>query len=468
MNKQLASSWVRLKVSGTLHCLSPLLIGNGDYEPLDDSKDDAPLIKSLMLDTHNKPFIPASTLRGVLRASFESCPDDHQQALLHFFGIARRNQDEMAEQTDEDFGQAGCLYAYDARVSGSFEWLERQRIMMNPVTGTVQEHMLANERLVKEGARFRCEFEIVKPTSYADLRVLLRALNSLSVLGQGKSIGRGLMNWQLDETGIVGITQDAMRQWLLLDTPALPYEPIVIDNVDSLQKLASGWSVFTADLYARSPCLINAPELVPPDKGKPKLEFRREEDAAGNGKAIIPGSALKGLLRARCHKILRTVMQDDAQISPLLDGLFGSTDAGAGCLRFMDSFAPYTCAEKHLQTFTAIDRFTGGVTDGALYVAHAVQPTAPFKVSIHYQKNHLSAAMKGLLLLLLRDAMEGDLSIGWGKSKGYGALQLALSDASDWQAYVAQWDDDERAEIETCLEAFDDLKTENTEINTHA
>jgi hypothetical protein len=32
--------------------------------------------------------------------------------------------------------------------------------------------------------------------------------------------------------------------------------------------------------------------------------------------------------------------------------------------------------------------------------------------------------LKSLLLYLLRDAMEGDLVLGWGKSKGYGRLLL--------------------------------------------
>ena len=33
---------------------------------------------------------------------------------------------------------------------------------------------------------------------------------------------------------------------------------------------------------------------------------------------------------------------------------------------------------------------------------------------------------RGLLLLLARDCCEGDLRVGWGRARGYGALNLAL------------------------------------------
>ena len=33
---------------------------------------------------------------------------------------------------------------------------------------------------------------------------------------------------------------------------------------------------------------------------------------------------------------------------------------------------------------------------------------------------------KGMLLLVLRDAMEGDLQIGWGKAKGYGTVVFEI------------------------------------------
>lgn len=39
---------------------------------------------------------------------------------------------------------------------------------------------------------------------------------------------------------------------------------------------------------------------------------------------------------------------------------------------------------------------------------------------------------RGLLLLVLRDAIEGDLAIGWGKARGYGAFKVEV----DWEEGV--------------------------------
>ena len=46
--------------------------------------------------------------------------------------------------------------------------------------------------------------------------------------------------------------------------------------------------------------------------------------------------------------------------------------------------------------------------------------------------------------------MEGDLILGWGKSKGYGRMQLSLADYSSWEEFyqsiepadLQRWDSD--------------------------
>lgn len=50
----------------------------------------------------------------------------------------------------------------------------------------------------------------------------------------------------------------------------------------------------------------------------------------------------------------------------------------------------------------------------------------------------------GLLVLVLRDAMEGDLAIGWGKARGYGAFRLGVTTESG--AALDSW--------ATCLQEF--------------
>ena len=181
--------------------------------------------------------------------------------------------------------------------------------------------------------------------------------------------------------------------------------------------------------------------------------FMRE----GN-QAIIPGSTLKGWVRARCRKILLTLLTKDhatleheqtilsKTADELLNQLFGSTNQ-RGIITFHSAKAEFSEAndnEKtdiHQQTFIAVDRFTGGVKDGALFSVEAIWAKKPFQGEISYDESKLKNWMKLLLLFVLRDAMQGDLVLGWGKSRGYGQLTLSTEQYADWQAISEQLDE---------------------------
>lgn len=88
----------------------------------------------------------------------------------------------------------------------------------------------------------------------------------------------------------------------------------------------------------------------------------------------------------------------------------------------------------HPQFFNAVDRFTGGVAKEKLYNVNAVLcDELRFTVTFDPETPNLAGDgdwWKGLLLLVLRDSMEGDLAIGWGKARGYGAFCLKVTNES--------------------------------------
>jgi CRISPR/Cas system CSM-associated protein Csm3 (group 7 of RAMP superfamily) len=162
------------------------------------------------------------------------------------------------------------------------------------------------------------------------------------------------------------------------------------------------------------------------------LEFSR--DAAGQ--ARVPGSSLRGALRARAQRILATMLHqhhavDAGRAWQAVDGLttqvFGSTGR-AGRLWCDDAIAGDT--KEHLQTLIAVDRFTNGVKDGALYTVRAADcNTLSGRAGLSALPPPDGDGWKGLLLLLVRDLLEGELNLGWGRSRGFGQCQLEL----DWQ-----------------------------------
>ena len=125
----------------------------------------------------------------------------------------------------------------------------------------------------------------------------------------------------------------------------------------------------------------------------------------------------------------------------LISGLDRPT---SGRVFFSDKDIP----SGHLQQFVAIDRFTGGSSEGALYKVHAAPPcVVRGRISWRTAPDPDGDWRLALLAMLARDAMEGDLIVGWGKARGYGQgvaglrlpAQPAGSDSDlDWPT-LATW-----------------------------
>jgi len=102
-----------------------------------------------------------------------------------------------------------------------------------------------------------------------------------------------------------------------------------------------------------------------------------------------------------------------------------------------------------------VDRFTGGVKEGALYTVQALRlpPDRFFKSKVMYRPEKIEGWMQLLLLFAWKDAEQGDLVLGWGKARGYGRLRLA-SDKGGSKAWIekcrdrlAAWEQDLLAEL---------------------
>ncbi len=184
-----------------------------------------------------------------------------------------------------------------------------------------------------------------------------------------------------------------------------------------------------------------------------------------DGKPVLPGASLRGVLRSHAERIARTLITlnvgdravflakcpacnpvesretaalancdtllrkvakipDEQEITDqqlcLACRLFGSTRRGS---RFIveDAEADAETLRKVLD-FLAIDRFTGGGKKGAKFDAIALwQPT--FHARLHLENP--AAWELGWLTLVLRDLADGMLTIGLGGAKGFGRAKVA-------------------------------------------
>jgi len=194
------------------------------------------------------------------------------------------------------------------------------------------------------------------------------------------------------------------------------------------------------------PILIKAGEGGA-DPTRPDMEFVRTWK---DGRQIpyLPGSSLKGVLRAHCERIVRTVDGGEGK-RPLacdpLDArkscsgrlenkdwpgyrihaescficqLFGNTSL-AGHLRTADAYPTDVDAVRvEERDGVAIDRVFGSVAVGPFQLEVVTQGEFATRL---YLKN-FTVAQLGLVALALRDLKAGRVGVGFGKSRGLGQV----------------------------------------------
>lgn len=192
------------------------------------------------------------------------------------------------------------------------------------------------------------------------------------------------------------------------------------------------------------------------DPTKPDMEFVETYHRGGRS-IYLPGSSLKGAIRAHAERIVRTVGKDKYdrnnpeqlwagnplkldeykylddiedthdiyRYSSFTDQLFGST-AIASRVRIEDA---YPVDRKQLRieerNGVAIDRIFGSVAVGPFN--YQVCTDGEFCTKIHLK--NFSLAQLGLIGLVLRDLDDGWFGLGFAKSRGMGLVEVKFKQA---------------------------------------
>ena len=192
------------------------------------------------------------------------------------------------------------------------------------------------------------------------------------------------------------------------------------------------------------------------DPTKPDMEFV-ETYYAGGKSIFLPGSGLKGAIRAHAERIVRTVGSDKKpsngsnnntiwasdpvndnyehlkKLSPpeiyknssFTDQMFGNTEI-ASRFRVEDAY-PIDQKQIRLEerNGVAIDRVFGSVAVGPFN--YQVCTAGEFKTKLHLK--NFTLAQLGLIGLVLRDLNDGWFGLGFAKSRGLGTVEVILNSA---------------------------------------
>lgn len=168
------------------------------------------------------------------------------------------------------------------------------------------------------------------------------------------------------------------------------------------------------------------------------------------GHPVLPGTGLAGALRGRALRIARSVHGDKQTAEKWVDQIFGPRSVrttGAVPLaasRLRVSETPLQKGKFLRPSRIKVDRFTGGVIDGALFDE---EPLYGGEVEVTLELRNPQLGETGLVLLLLKDLMTGDLPVGGTSSVGRGILRGTATVTLNKQVYTI--DPDNPADSET-------------------
>jgi CRISPR/Cas system CSM-associated protein Csm3 (group 7 of RAMP superfamily) len=432
----------KICVSGFLVASVPLSVGGmGTGEQVD---------LDLAVDGAGGVYIPGTSIAGPLRAWLASRAEE--SVVRGLFGFIEKKGNE---------GRASALFVAD----GPVKCVERERrhgVSIDGYTGTAKEHHFYTRALLPRGTRIPLRLELDlqpapdangapdlgKPPENQDsvkaLSAIVEALKNGEIrFGACKTRGFGELKLEESDVNFYDFQySDALNAWLEGKDrkDIIDFTPLDLKKENGVHSISIDWAPV-------SPIMVKS--------GRDGIETDMMPLVSGTKDGVvpvIPGSSLKGVLRAQAEKIMRTLFaQTDVKVEPWLDivyELFGD-EKFAGRLSVDDVYCSVQAVERKAwleenielmnrfsvkQQHVAIDRFTGGASEGALYSARPVKPNIAWDpihlrldlsdrggiVLASNEKNQLLALVK----LLLRDLEDGMIPVGFGTGRGLGEIEI--------------------------------------------
>lgn len=469
--------WV---LSATITTTAPLSIRTGIEAERPRIKDkngkevEQGSVNLIECDCMGDPFIPGSAIKGLIR-SF---------AATHFADADLYKVETLLGGMTRDRGSTtGAKTAMGGAAEFRNAWLipatngtpvEHGRTAIDRGSRTAADAMLRTDRSVPSGASFALEI-IIDRTAIESVRLLRSLLALIDGESSQSSLGSGDGRVKLGDVKVQHWDKDAILAWATKggDWRALGSDATAT-TVAAAPNPNGKTARFAISLAIRGHFLVSqenpkkegngAPDLIPLDPKCPTL----------------PASSFDGAIRAQAERIWRTVHGNppedwsrDPPPAPL-EELFGSRNR-KGLFTPDDFSAPP--AQPTRVDFVAIDRVSGGSSDGAKFAVMAFEApvlSGAFELCFERQVSQkltgqpekatsrsLSPAAIGLLALTLRDMAEGDVTFGYGGRKGFGDVAALNPDTGGLHdllhAIARAWkgkDCDATAEIETAVTAF--------------
>ncbi|MDW7973031.1 MAG: RAMP superfamily CRISPR-associated protein [Thermodesulfovibrio sp.] len=390
-----------LILKGEIELISPAIVGSGKSDTAD---------LEVIKDSNGVPYIPATSFAGVLRHKIKN------------FNIPRKTLEKIwglsVALSHQDLRQSSIIIS-DLLPKGTPSLSIRDGVKIDRKRGIAEDKAKFDYEVVDAGALFDLKIEV--PLNGEDDELKKRLLSTYvemlknDLIRVGAKTNSGFGKIRLKDYKFYHFNfkeKDHVIAWFrYLKTNELPNtQELTIEPIPFNEKKFELTAYFTIknSLIVRDYSIDpNSPDMV---------------HIKSNKKPVLPGTSIKGAIRARAERIVKTLGIENS----VIEDLFG--DAGKdvsepkrGRISIDETYIDgYT---EEVQTRIKIDRFTGGTIEGALFETKPLFSTKEerefqIKITIQDYKDH----EVGLILLVLKDLFTGDLPIGGEKSIGRGVL----------------------------------------------
>jgi CRISPR/Cas system CSM-associated protein Csm3 (group 7 of RAMP superfamily) len=322
----------RLEVRGTLVCRSALSVGAWDESPLADT--------AVARDGSGRFVVPGTSLTGAIRSWYARCHgEDAAREVFGYLDDSRKDRsgpETVASLVRVDDAPLVNRPPDDARPEDATPKVRvRDGVRIDPRTGSAMHGFLFTREVLPAGTRFAFRLTADVPPAgtsrgHVDVAAAVRAVAGALAHGAVDLGGRttqGLGRVELQDVTIsesdLG-SRDGLLAWLRDGPQLVSFTPPALGGSGRL-----GIEIIWKPRYA---VLVRDSEAGTAVDALP-LTAR---DADGTVRLLIPGSSIKGALRAHAERIVRTLREQDAdrtaerEVLPAVAALFGTGPGTAG------------------------------------------------------------------------------------------------------------------------------------------
>ncbi|HRD00105.1 MAG TPA: RAMP superfamily CRISPR-associated protein [Candidatus Syntrophosphaera thermopropionivorans] len=408
----------KIILKANLELISPLMIGSGESEISD---------RDILLNKEGKPFIPASSFMGKL---YNELSSDKKKK---YFGQKKAGENDKNEEENKaessKFEHQSYIICDDLLLTQGTgkNTAIRDGIRINPETGLVEKETKFDYQVLEPGNHFALEMSInVEPDdNYNDCKELMK--NIVNVLSNrqfalGGKTSSGFGNLQAQNIKVMEYDFADKKQaaaYLLKKETENLFSEYIEENpmLNDEFRINASFQIVNSFLirsYSKTPYGSDATQIKCGDK------------------FVLPGTSLRGALRARAQKILNLLWENKKdEVDMFIAALFGTTSLEKKNEYSVPSslYVSETVIDNvkcEMQNRIQIDRFTGGTIESALFDSMPVFPVPNDEaqlVNLTLTIHKPLPSQKGLLLLLLKDLYTSELPIGGEKNVGRGLLK---------------------------------------------